>query len=425
MSDAGGPLRVCILLETYHPEVGGGEAQGRLLARSLADRGAEVTVLTRRSRADLPRRERVDGIPVRRLPPAGRGRYRKWGLLATAFPYLLRARNRLDVLIVAGFRISGLPAVAATKLLGRPCVLKADSNGEMSGAYFRAGLESVGLSPGSPPVRAFMALRDRVLRRAEAFVAISSQIEHELLASGVDPAVIHRIPNCVDVERFRPASPSERARARRGLSLEAGAPVVVYTGRLVSYKGLPVLVRAWPEVLREVPGATLLLVGEGGSDMHDCEAELRAWVARSDLPGGRVRFVGAVHDVVPYLHAADAFAFPTEEEAFGISLVEAMACGLPCVTTTVGGVGDIVTEEKDALVVAPGDRQDLAGALHRVLTDVELAERLGREARRTAVARFGRDAVTDRYVSLLRQLAGREAGEMDGEAAARGIGGGT
>lgn len=424
MSVSDDPLRVCILLETYYPEVGGGEAQGRLLARSLADRGADVTVLARRSRADLPRRERVDGIPVRRLPPAGRGRYRKWGLIATVFPAVFRVRDRFDVLIVAGFRISGLPAVMATKLLGKPCVLKADSNGEMSGSYFRAGLESLGLGPSSPPVRAFLALRNRVLRRAEAFVAISSQIERELLACEVEPSAIHRIPNCVDVERFRPASASERARARRELSLEARAPVVVYTGRLVSYKGLPVLVRAWPEVLREVPGATLVLVGEGGADMHDCEAELREWVAQADLPGEGVRFVGAVEDVVPYLHAADAFAFPTEEEAFGISLVEAMACGLPCVSTTVGGLRDIVSEGTDALVVGSGDRQGVARALRRLLTDGELAERLGREARRTAVERFGRDAVTDRYVALLRSVGGAEAGEVERKAAARSVGGG-
>lgn len=392
-----------MLLETYHPEVGGGETQGRLLAESLADRGFEVTVVTRRSRRSLPKRALVGGVPVVRIFPAGRGRLRKWGLLGTAGPALLRLRARCDVVLVCGFRILGVPALAAARLLGVPSVLKAESNGEMSGDFFAAGLKGWRLSPTSPPVRACLALRDRALRRAAAFIALSSAIEEEFRAAGVAPSRIHRIPNAVDLDRFRPPSPAEQAGARGAQDLPADASVVAYTGRLVRYKGLPVLVRAWEAVHREHPGAILLLVGSEGADMHGCEDELRHAVAQRGLEGS-VRFTGAVEDVVPCLWAADAFAFPTEDEAFGISLLEAMACGLPAVTTPVGGVPEVVTDGEDALLVPPGRPEPLAAALSRLLDDPLLARRLGAEARRTAARGYGREAVADRYAQLLRGL---------------------
>ena len=139
--------RVCLLLETYHPEIGGGESQGRLLAEGLVERGIPVTVLTRRSQSGLPRRETVGGVPVRRVGPAGRGRLRKWGLLLTVPPALIALRGSWDVLLVAGFRILGLPAVLTARLGGRRCLLKAESNGEMSGAFYGSGLSRWGLSP--------------------------------------------------------------------------------------------------------------------------------------------------------------------------------------------------------------------------------------------------------------------------------------
>ncbi len=408
--------RVCMLLETYHPEVGGGETQARLLAESLVERGFPVTVVTRRSKPSLPRREGVGGVPVRRIPPAGRGRLRKWGLLATAGPALLRLGGRCDVVLVCGFRILGLPAILTGRLLGVPCILKAESNGEMSGAFFYAGLARSGLSPSSHSIRTFLSLRNRALRRAAAFVALSSAIEEELRAGGVPPSRIHRIPNAVDLERFRPADAAEKREARASLELAADAPVVVYTGRLVRYKGLPVLLRAWAEVRRAHPRALLVLVGSEGADLHGCEAELRRTVAERALEES-VRFTGAVEDVSPYLRAADAFAFPTEDEAFGISLLEAMASGLPAVTTPVGGVPDVVTDGKDALLVPPAQAEPLAAALSRLLQDRELAARLGAAARQTAQQGYGRRAVTDRYAALLENVAGTGEGERVAERA--------
>jgi glycosyltransferase involved in cell wall biosynthesis len=198
---------------------------------------------------------------------------------------------------------------------------------------------------------------------------------------------------------FRPASAEERSVLRRKLGLPS-APVAVYTGRLVSYKGLPSLLRAW----RNVPSACLVLVGEGGGDLHACEQELREFVAAEGLQA-RVRFAGPVERVDDWLRAADLYVFPTEDEAFGLALVEAMACGLPCVTTRIGGLRDFVVDEVNAVAVPTRDEVALAAACGSLLASEGRRATLGAAARRTAVERFGLAAVVGAYASLLDELA--------------------
>jgi glycosyltransferase involved in cell wall biosynthesis len=396
-------LRVCLLLETFHPVVGGGETQGRLLADGLAERGFEVLVVTRRSCPELARRERLGALDVHRAGPVGPGQLRKWALVLTVLPALLRLRRRYDVLLVAGFRILGIPALALGSVLGTPCVLKAESNGEMSGAYFAAGLASRGLGASSPLFRAFLGARNRLFRRAAAFVAISSEIRQELLDAGIEGHKIASLPNGVDTDIFRPAARAEQRELRRELGLPEDDRVFVYTGRLVRYKGLPLLLRAWRELAARRTGIRLLLVGSGGADMHNCEAELKEYVRANDLSEGVV-FTGAVDSVHRYLQAADAFVFPTEDEAFGISLIEAMACGLPAVTTSTGGIRDIARDGENALVVEPGCLETLVAAMETLLDDRTLAERLGRAALRTVTERYAREAVVSRYAELLQGL---------------------
>lgn len=390
-------------METYWPQVGGGETAGRMLAHGLERRGCDVSVFTRRSVAGVGARDLDGEVAVRRLPPGGSGPGRKWALSVPMFAAMLAAHDQFDVVAVLGFRVLGAPVITAGRLLGLPVVLKAESRGEMSGEFFRPGLARLGLSLDAAPVGAALGLRNRILRSAPAFVAMSGELEREFLDAGVPPSRIHKIPNAVDVERFEPAGPERRAAARRELGVPTDVRLLVYTGRLVDYKGLPEVVEAWPQVVASHPEARLALVGEGGSDIAACEAELRN---RAEALGvaDSVRFAGAVDDVVPWLHAADGFVFPSREEAFGLSLVEAMACGLPAVTTPVGGLLDIATGGVNALVVEPGDGAALLSALRRLVAGGPDVEAMGERARRTAEERFARGPVIDAWHGLLRQV---------------------
>jgi glycosyltransferase involved in cell wall biosynthesis len=252
-----------------------------------------------------------------------------------------------------------------------------------------------------------------VLREADCFVAISSEVAEELMRHGVNPSHVRAIPNCVDTRRFCPPEPEERLSLRQKLSaelvrpLEPGEKVVTFVGRLVAYKGLPLLVRVWREFTKEHRHVRLLLVGAGGDDIHNCEAELRAYLQTNGL-WDTVHLTGDVLNVPEYLKASDAFVLPTENEAFGLSLVEAMACGLPVLSTPVGGVKDIVEHRQNGLLVEAGDFRGLYDAMQVLLTDAELVTRLGQAALRTVQERYAMDVVVGKYSALFRGLLGQD-----------------
>src|SRR6266545_946243 len=168
-------MKICIFTETYYPVVGGGETQAELLAENLVASGHSVIILTRRSDASLKRHEKYGEVNVSRLSPIGSGQLKKWGLLISSLSMLIRLRKQYDLIFVSGYRILGLTAILVGKLFRKPVVLKADSQGEMSGEFFNSGLKKFGTSRSSFPFRLFFGFRNMVLKNAEAFSAISPE----------------------------------------------------------------------------------------------------------------------------------------------------------------------------------------------------------------------------------------------------------
>ena len=392
-------MKICIFTETYYPVVGGGETQAKLLAEGLIAQGHSVIILTRRSDVSLKTHERYGDVDVYRLAPSGVGQLKKWGLLFSSIPMLMRLRHQSDLIFVSGYRIIGLPAVLMGRLFRKPVVLKADSQGEMSGAFFESGLKKIGLSHSALLFRLFLALRNVILKQANAFSAISPDIAFEWLSSGVPTNRIYLIPNGVDTTRFAPVEHRQKSSLREKLKLPQTATIVIFTGRLVSYKGLPLLLKVWKQIRCKHENALLLLAGTGGLDIHNCEAELRGYVKSAGFDRD-VIFLGAVPNVPEYLQAADLFAFPTENDAFPSSVVEAMACALPVVTTPVGAIKTIVTHRETGLLVQPGNFEQLFEALDVMLSDKSLASRLGQAARQAVQNQYAVEKITTQYLSL-------------------------
>jgi glycosyltransferase involved in cell wall biosynthesis len=395
--------RICIFTETYHPVVGGGETQARLLAEGLRRLGIAVTILTRRTDLTLAKVENYEGILIYRLPPVGRHHLNKWGLLFSGLLALYRLRQTYDVILVSGFRVIGVAAVLISKIAAKICLLKADNNGEMSGEFFRGGLEKLGSSRNFLPYRMLLRARNGILKRADGFIAISTQISDEFVRHGIPPgSKISCLPNSVDTQIFKPVSPGEKRALRKELGFPESDALVIFTGRLVVYKGLLTLLKTWERIQEEHRNVRLILVGGASLDIYSCETELKEFVSSRDL-GESVFFCGEVTDVHRYLQAADIFVFPTEKEAFGISLIEAMSCGLPVISTNVGGLQDIVRDGENGLVIRPGNEADLFSALNRLLNDQELGEKLCNSALKTVKERFSSQIVTENYLDLFLQ----------------------
>ncbi len=392
-------VRVCTLLESYYPVVGGMETQARNLATILRDQGVEQIIVTRRTSTELAKAEEVDGIPVFRSGPCGRSSRYRWLFMLTCIPLLICKRKMYDVILVPGFRVLGIAAVLITVLLGKRSVLKAECIGEMSGEFFTGGLDSVKMTRSAFLFRMLLSLRNKWLAKASAFVSMYTEMTEEFEQNGVPPEKITKIPQSVNQDRFSPSSDEEKVTLRKKLQLPIDAKIAVYTGRIVSYKGVPKLVDVWCTLRTEHPEATLVVCGSGGVDIFACEEEVRTAVKEHGLES-HVLMPGAVTNVDEYMRASDIFVLPTENDAFPLCLLEAMACAMPIVTTTVGGLKDAMVHEDNGLIMQPGSTEELHNCLTRLLEDPELGQRIGKRAREDVDAKYTRDIIARQYVAL-------------------------
>jgi glycosyltransferase involved in cell wall biosynthesis len=205
------------------------------------------------------------------------------------------------------------------------------------------------------------------------------------------------IPNGIDLEGFHPASVGTVRAAGIPLlkGLDAAAPLVVCVGRLCRQKGQDVLLEAWREVTRRVPGARLVLVGDGPDG-----PTLRAGAPPSVL------FAGAVAAAAPWYQAADLVVLPSRWEGMALAPLEAMACGRPVVITDVDGARESLPPgQEPCCLVPPEQPRALAGAVTELLLDPLLRESLGRQAHRyvttTHDIRRTAAAVADVYRGLI------------------------
>ena len=394
--------RVLFLAESFHPVLGGGEAHLRRLGRALVAAGDRVTVVTRQGEACWPRADEIDGIRVVRVPPVGPGRTGKYGMVPAAMRAIRREARGHDVLVVRSLRVLGLPALVLGRILGLPVVLQPETNGEIDGTAFTFGKPWAD-GPAGRVVRLAASARNLLLRDADAFVAMSRRIRDEMVGAGVPAERAVLLPHGVDVERFRPAPAAEKAALRTPLGLPDGL-LAVYTGRLLRGKGLDTLLDAFAPIAAARPDVHLVLVGSGDGQSLSAEDELRAGASGPPL-AGRVVFAGRVDDVSDWVRAADVFVFPSLFEGLGISLVEALACGVPAIGSRTGGIVDVIDDGRTGLLVPPADASALESALRRLLEDPVARDEMGRAGRAEALARFDeRDAVA-KYRAIFTALA--------------------
>jgi len=218
--------RVLFLTESFHPTLGGGEGHVRDLSRRLAASGVPATVVTRRGERAWRAEETLDGVRVVRVPPSGPGRTGKYAMVPAAIRALRREAAAYDVLVVRGTRVLGLPGLLAARSARKAVVLQPEVNGELTGEVYTWGTALDRPLP-RRAIGAAVAARNRILRDADAFVAMSRLIRDEMLGAGVAPEKVRHIPHGVDTERFRPATPDERRDLHRRVVRQADPPAQV------------------------------------------------------------------------------------------------------------------------------------------------------------------------------------------------------
>jgi glycosyltransferase involved in cell wall biosynthesis len=363
--------------------VGGAEQQLANLAPALQNVGVDVHIITRANDGQAVE----SSIPGATLHAVGGGRSKvKASLSYTSAAVPLLRRLHPHVIHTHDLYSPTTIACLAKPLTGAAIVAKSNCGGEF-GNVARMRAKRGGNA------------RLAVFRRSvDAFAVISDEIDDELAAVGVAAEKRVRVPNGVDVVRYSPAGPHERAQLRAAVLAEYPAaagegPWVVYTGRYARQKGTDVLLEAWHRVAQHRPDARLLLIGTPR------DASVASW--DTDQPG--VVVVGPKPDVAPFLRAADVFVNASRAEGLSNSVLEALAVGMPVVATDIGGTREIVQHGHTGLLVPAGDASTLADAILRAMSDGATSN-WGRRARESMLASYSLDAVAQQLADLYARL---------------------
>jgi len=360
---------VRVLLVDLDTDWRGGQSQALLLLQGLRARGHDAELLSV-SGAALAERARAAGVPVH----AVRGGAFRRAQAARLLRRLLR-EHRFDI-------------------------VHANEAHALTAAWLARAHHSVSLVAAR---RVLFPLRRGAIalaryRAAVCIVAISSAVRSELCAAGIDPARIEVVPD--GVELASPIAAEERSRARAHWGLPDDAPVAGYVASFTAEKGHALLLDAFAELRRSVPSCRLLLAGTG--PLQDSLQE-RARAAGT-LPA--VRFAGFLDDLRSAYAACDVFLFPSLREGLGSALLMAMGCALPVVALEGGSIGEVLENGRNGLVVQ-AEAGPLASAAALLLSDGELARRLGEAARETVRMKFSADGMVEATERIYQRLTGR------------------
>jgi len=416
------PLNICLISEELPPETGWGGIGTYTynLAHGLAQLGHSVHVIARtwgEERMELA--GSVNGnasaggaargeVIVHRIPIAPpswrRGTYLAnlrfpqtreiclWNLKVARVIDRIDRRERLDVIETPEYHAQGLlasfaqPRIPVVVKLHTPAFLCRQINGgiDFGGSAWDTVL--------SEQAEHWLARRARVLTSPSRALAQDVTRHWQISRERV-----RIVPNPIDEELFAPSmTPKELS-------------TVLYVGRLERRKGVETLIRAWPAVRSALPGARARLVGKdhesapGGGSM---KAYLKGLLSHATVGDDSVEFRDAVDRAAlpPLYGAATVCVVPSRYENFPYTCLEAMACGAAVVASGVGGIAEMITHDRDGLLVPPDDPVALAAAIVRLLRDPELRRRLGQAARRTVCDRFSRAAICRQTAELYESL---------------------
>jgi len=365
-------MNILHIYKDYFPVLGGIENHIKVLAEAQASMGHQVVVLA----CSLGARTYVEILNGVKVVKAGRLMTAASMPLSLSQPIIL-ARLRPDIAHVHSPYPLG---EVANWLAGRARATVITHHSDV--VRQRGWLRLYG-----PLLRRVLRAADRIIATSPRYVETSpwlGQVQEKCIV----------IPLGVDLGRFAP-------RADRSTDRQVDRPTLLFTGRLRYYKGLDTLLHALPYL----PGVRLVVVGDG--PMRG------AWEGLTDALGLRYRvvFTGEVSDdeLPGYHHAADIFVLPANAraEAFGTVLLEAMAAGLPCITTEVGtGTSWVVQDGVTGLVVPPRDPRALAEAIRSLLDDPQRRMAMGRAARARVEAEFTMERMTARVQAAYEEVLG-------------------
>jgi sugar transferase (PEP-CTERM/EpsH1 system associated) len=306
---------------------------------------------------------------------------------------LWRALRTLKPDLVQTYNIGALDAAPIIRLAGVRKTVHAEHGRDVTDPF------------GDNPK--YLRLRRWMAPFIDRFIAVSPDLTRWLVErAAIRPNKVICIPNGIDVAAFSAARVSPRPRVLLGDFAPPGSVLIANVARLDKVKDQAGLLAAFKQLHEQAgqcAGCRLIIAGDGPE-----YAELQRRIEQLDLTQ-TVRLLGNRSDVADLLAECDVFVLPSIAEGMPVTLMEAMASGLPVVATDVGGVAAVVENGTTGTLVPPGDAQALAEALGAYVADESLRRRHGDAGRARVAVRFSMSAMLSRYTALYDTLLGRLA----------------
>jgi glycosyltransferase involved in cell wall biosynthesis len=373
----------------FPPHFSGAGLYAVTLAKALAHLGVSVFFVTV-DNSGLPREASHDGFRLYRVPD-GKGRFGEWILWYRLWRLFSRHRHTFDILHATGSTYRNSAVGLIGWLLGKASLTV------VSLAHNDLALVGRGRSG---------KLQRFLLRYVDRYVALSGSIMDEIHTLPLDSSKAVEIPQGVNTARFAPAAAHERAALRATLDLPSG-PLALYVGVFDRRKQVEWLVRRWLSSPGISTACSLVLVGPKSREAIDAglRNRLQGEVLAAGL-GDRVLFREFVLRIEDYYRAADLFILPSASEGMPNVLLEAMACGLPCIVTRISGATDLITHGKSGMLFDVRDEAGFQEALSHLLADPGRRLEIGGQARAQIVERFATTQIAARYIDLYRHMLG-------------------
>ena len=378
-------LKICHLVHDYFPSVGGIEIQTKNLSESLTLSGHNNIVVTKRSHKFQLLDENINGVEVlRRLFSSNRSifPYRLFCAIYNTF-FLIKIRAKYQLIHLKASYIEFLiPCWLLRKIFGKYVIYSLPTSDEIKTL-------KTNLMPSFQ-----LYFKKKIIHTFDAIITMSEEMKNDAVSFGIHKKKIYLVTNGIEVNRFLPIF-ENRIKGR-----------VIYVGRINHQKGIDVLLKAWKIVIDKFTNFQLFIAGPLQKDSY--VNYLKSYQKKNNLQN-YIKFVGEINyysnDIVKFYQSADIFVLPSRREGMPGSLLQAMACGLPVVSTKVSGAKELVKEGVNGKLIDIGDEKKLAEAILDVLTMSDKKKiKMGMLNRKIIENRFDQEERTQMFINIFKKV---------------------
>ncbi len=380
-------INVCMFSHHFPPHYSGAAKQAISLAKWLRNLGIETFFVTVEN-GKLKRQDRFDGFDVYRIRE-GKGSMKELTLWWNLLKLLYKKRKHYDIIHSQGAYYKNSIIGMAGKLLNKGTVMKVsmsknDLSGIGKGFYGR--------------------IHSSLFKMADSSVSISSEITAELNKVTPRHKRILEVPNGVDTDRFTPATSEQKEYLREKLKFPLGL-IFLYVGGISVRKNVEWLIKTWSKIFADEPDTSLVIVGPPSREdrkrvLFD---SLTDYVAQNELTQ-KVIFRDYTGIIEEYFQASDIFILPSKKEGMPNVLLEAMSCGLTCLTTKVSGTSGLVISNETGTFFDVDSEGDFQNKTVWLKDNLHERHRIGKAARELILEKYSLDKISRKYADLYSDL---------------------